>query len=142
MCLNIFDFVFLFHSSEGRRQKSMAHPNPKFLKRVSERCQLVVAPQRDSWQWSVDPSKVLIVLMTWLGAKDKHILRYSDLYTKQGLDVLIVKSKAKDFIWPRNSMALAEHVCTVSQVSFYFVGFKHMPCVFSSLSNRSWGVVS
>ena len=98
----------------------MADSIPKLrLSRVSDRCHLIRAPEHESWSWSVDPTKVLVVMLTWLGAKDRHILRYSHLYTKQGLDVLIVKSEAKDFIWPRNSVALAEQIYNVSLFMFF-----------------------
>ncbi|GFR94896.1 transmembrane protein 53 [Elysia marginata] len=101
-------------SMETKCLNSNANSSPKLrLSRVSDRCHFVRAPKFDSWSWSIDPTKVLVVMITWLGAKDHHILRYSHLYTKQGLDVLVVKSEATDFIWPKNSMALAEQIYNV-----------------------------
>ncbi|GFO14679.1 hypothetical protein PoB_004118400 [Plakobranchus ocellatus] len=109
------------------------------FQRVSERCRLLVAPKRDTWQWAVDPTTVLVVLMPWLNAEDKHILRYSRLYTSQGLDVLVVKSEANDFMWPLNSFALAEQVYGVlkNQLSRY----NHLFCHSMSVGSFNWTIL-
>ncbi|RUS70112.1 hypothetical protein EGW08_022126 [Elysia chlorotica] len=127
-------------SFETKHSKPMSDSIPKVNhSRLSERCHLVQAPERESWPWPVNPTKVLVVMLTWLGAKDRHILRYSHLYTKQGLDVLIVKSEAKDFIWPRNSIALAEQVHNVleNQMKEY----NHIISHSMSVGSFNWTVI-
>ncbi|GFO14680.1 Williams-Beuren syndrome chromosomal region 27 protein-like [Plakobranchus ocellatus] len=77
--------------------------------------------------------------MTWLNAKDRHILRYSQLYTKQGLDVLVVKSELKDFLWPPNSMTFAEQLYEVleNQTNSY----DHFFCHTMSLGSYNWNTL-
>ncbi|GFR78912.1 transmembrane protein 53 [Elysia marginata] len=127
---------------EAKCSKPMADPspNPKLEScGASARCHVIRAPQRDSWPWSEDPNKVLVLLITWLGAKERHILKYSDLYTKQGLDVLVVKSKAKDFIWPRNSIALAEQIYTVLETEMQ--DYDHIISHTMSVGSFNWTVL-
>lgn len=106
--------------------------------RVSDRCRLVRAPSRDAWPWPVDPTKILVLLITWLGAKERHILKYAALYTKQGLDVLVVKSKAKDGLWPRNSYALADQICNVLENQME--GYEHIVSHTMSIGSFNWTV--
>ncbi|BFY98995.1 hypothetical protein BsWGS_02035 [Bradybaena similaris] len=83
------------------------------LQQISKRLQLHRALMRDAWQWSVDPKCVLVLFFPWLGAKEKHSTKFRELYTNLGLDVLTVKSLPTDFLWPPNSVKLANHILKV-----------------------------
>lgn len=83
------------------------------LQQISKRLQLHRALMRDAWQWSVDPKSVLVLFFPWLGAKEKHSTKFRELYTNLGLDVLTVKSLPTDFLWPPNSVKLADHILKV-----------------------------
>lgn len=48
---------------------------------------------------SVDQRK-LVILMSWLEAKEKHIVKYRKFYLDRGFDVLSVKTSASDIILP------------------------------------------
>ncbi|XP_014258602.1 transmembrane protein 53-A-like [Cimex lectularius] len=48
-----------------------------------------------------DPtSRPLVVLIAWMLAKKKHIEKYSEIYLKQGFDVLSVTMTPWQFLWP------------------------------------------
>ncbi|XP_034952555.1 transmembrane protein 53-A [Chelonus insularis] len=44
----------------------------------------------------------LLVLMEWLFAKKKHVMKYGNIYLDQGFDVLRVHAGPLDLIWPAN----------------------------------------
>lgn len=93
-----------FYSRETGTRNSME------VQKLSERLVLHKALSRDAWKLPVDPSKVLVLFFTWMGAKEKHINKYRELYTELGLDVLTIKSSPKDFLWPPVSFDLARDV--------------------------------
>lgn len=127
-------------SSETMQSKADVNSSSKFgLNRISDRCHFVQAPKLKSTPLTVDRAKVLVMMITWLGAKDSHILRYSRLYTKQGLDVLVVKSEAKDFTWPKNSLLLAEQVYKV--LDNQMLEYKHIICHTMSAGSFNWTVL-
>ncbi|KAK7010112.1 hypothetical protein BgiMline_001704 [Biomphalaria glabrata] len=83
--------------------------------KLSDRLVLHKVRSRDAWCWPSDPSKILVIFFPWLNAKEKHITKYRELYAELGLDVLTVKSKNSHFLWPPNSVRLAQHVDEVLQ---------------------------
>ncbi|XP_074832830.1 transmembrane protein 53-B-like [Carettochelys insculpta] len=61
------------------------------------------------------PSRPLVVLLPWLGARPCPIARYVELYLPRGLDVLVVESKLGHFLWPRWGLSYAGQVLGVLQ---------------------------
>lgn len=45
--------------------------------------------------------KPLVVLLSWLMSKQKHLKKYAQLYTDQGFDVLTVQVTPWQFMWPK-----------------------------------------
>lgn len=46
-------------------------------------------------------SRPLLLFFAYLGAKPGAVAKYRDLYLDRGMDVLVVRSKAVHFLWPR-----------------------------------------
>lgn len=44
--------------------------------------------------------KPLVILLTWLMAKRKHIFKFADLYAGHGFDILNVNVSPWQFMWP------------------------------------------
>ncbi|CAL1540612.1 unnamed protein product [Lymnaea stagnalis] len=84
--------------------------NSMEVQKLSDRLVLHKAVSRDAWKLPGDPSKVLVLFFTWMGAKEKHVNKYRELYTTLGLDVLTIKSSSKDFLWPPTSFVLAKEI--------------------------------
>lgn len=53
------------------------------------------------------PSRPLVVLLPWFGARPRSMARYLELYLPRGLDVLVVESDLSHFLWPRHGLAYA-----------------------------------
>lgn len=53
--------------------------------------------------------KPLVVMLSWLLARKKHVFKYADIYFKHGFDVLNVTISPWDLLWPTKG----------SQVSIY-----------------------
>lgn len=51
-------------------------------------------------QLSVPQDKPLVVLLSWLLAKRKHIYKYADFYIDRGFDVLNVTITPWQLLWP------------------------------------------
>lgn len=47
-----------------------------------------------------DDSKPMIVLLTWLLSRKKHVMKYCDVYLKQGCNVMTVSVTPWQFFWP------------------------------------------
>ncbi|KAG0727642.1 Transmembrane protein 53 [Chionoecetes opilio] len=47
------------------------------------------------------PPKEVVVLFTWLGAKQKHAHKYAKCWTRRGHDVLYVTTSVRDLLFPR-----------------------------------------
>ncbi|XP_076015070.1 transmembrane protein 53-like [Genypterus blacodes] len=43
----------------------------------------------------------LLLLFSWLGARQRGLAKYRDLYLERGMDVLVVQSSVMHFLWPR-----------------------------------------
>lgn len=56
--------------------------------------------------FSNNENRPLLVLLTWLLAKRKHIMKYVELYTKQGFDVIVVTITPWQLLWPVNGSRL------------------------------------
>ncbi|KAG5679530.1 hypothetical protein PVAND_009091 [Polypedilum vanderplanki] len=55
--------------------------------------------------------KPLVVIFSWLNAKQKHLLKYSHLYLDQSFDVLIIKINPWQLLWPKTgAQVLAENI--------------------------------
>lgn len=52
--------------------------------------------------------KPLVVLLSWLMAKQKHLKKYAQLYTDQGFDVLTVQITPWQFMWPKQGAQVTE----------------------------------
>ncbi|XP_067391782.1 transmembrane protein 53-A-like [Emydura macquarii macquarii] len=66
------------------------------------------------------PSRPLVVLLPWFGARPRSIARYLELYLPRGLDVLVVESALSHFLWPRRGLAYAAGVLGLLQDSRLF----------------------
>ncbi|XP_075875244.1 transmembrane protein 53-A [Nelusetta ayraudi] len=43
----------------------------------------------------------LMLMLPWYGSRPQAIAKYCDIYFRTGLDVLVVESEVKEFLWPR-----------------------------------------
>lgn len=57
--------------------------------------------QRDNAA-SSQPLSEMVVLFTWLGAKQKYAHKYAQCWTRRGYDVLHVTTTVRDLLFPRN----------------------------------------
>ncbi|XP_034542371.1 uncharacterized protein si:dkey-5i3.5 [Notolabrus celidotus] len=48
-----------------------------------------------------EEQKPLMLMLPWLGSRPQAMAKYCEIYFKTGLDVLVVESEAKEFLWPR-----------------------------------------
>lgn len=49
----------------------------------------------------IDPTnKPLVILLSWLLAKNKHIYKFADYYTSHGFDILRVSLTPWQLLWP------------------------------------------
>jgi Eukaryotic protein of unknown function (DUF829) len=44
--------------------------------------------------------KPLVVILSWLNARQKHLSKYAQLYLDQGFDVLITQISPWQLLWP------------------------------------------
>lgn len=44
--------------------------------------------------------KPMVLLFSWLAAKQKHLSKYAEIYTEQGIDVLVVMISPWQLMWP------------------------------------------
>lgn len=57
----------------------------------------------------VDDDRPLAVIFSWLMAKKKHIMKFSDFYKQQGFDVLTVSITPFQLVWPvKGAQVVAE----------------------------------
>lgn len=60
--------------------------------------------------------ETLVIFFSWLGASEKAISKYFELYHSLGYDILHVPGNVKHFAWPPTSVSLArtvlDYVCT------------------------------
>lgn len=61
--------------------------------------QAISLPQTES-PYFITKSNTLIVMLSWLLAKENHIMKYRSLYFDHGFDVLTVKTKPYKFLIP------------------------------------------
>ncbi|XP_030845082.1 uncharacterized protein LOC755141 [Strongylocentrotus purpuratus] len=52
----------------------------------------------------------LVVMFSWLLAKPRHVNKYVELYTRKGMDVLVVKTRPIDIAWPANAKEIAREI--------------------------------
>nr|XP_054761519.1 transmembrane protein 53-like [Lytechinus pictus] len=52
----------------------------------------------------------LVVMFSWLLAKPRHVSKYVELYTRKGMDVLVVKTRPIDIAWPANAKEIAREI--------------------------------
>ncbi|XP_044729003.1 transmembrane protein 53-B-like [Chrysoperla carnea] len=57
-------------------------------------------------QLSNPPNKPMVILLPWLLAKRKHILKYASFYLDQGFDVLNVECSPWQVLWPLKGVKL------------------------------------
>lgn len=53
-----------------------------------------------NFQFTVPQDKPLVVMLTWLMAKKKHIYKYANFYVDRGFDVLNVTITPWQLLWP------------------------------------------
>lgn len=59
------------------------------------------------------PTRPLLLLLPWLGARPAGIAKYRDLYLGCGMDVLTVESEVWHFLWPRWGLEYGAEVLEV-----------------------------
>ena len=45
-------------------------------------------------------NKPLVIMMSWLMARDKHINKFANIYVDQGFNVLHIKTLPRQLLWP------------------------------------------
>ncbi|CAG2061060.1 unnamed protein product, partial [Timema podura] len=55
----------------------------------------------------------LVVLLAWLMAREKHLMKYASFYLEQGFDVLMVNTTPWQFLWP----VKGSQVCGLEAIS-------------------------
>ncbi|XP_063696253.1 transmembrane protein 53-A [Culicoides brevitarsis] len=81
--------------------------------------------------------KPLVLMLSWLQAKHKHLKKYAELYTEQGFDVLIAQITPWQLLWPTKG---AQPVAT-DIVKFLYNNQSYAPMVIHgfSVGGYLWG---
>lgn len=58
--------------------------------------------RRETVEGMVPPPTEMVVLFTWLGAKQKYAHKYANCWTRRGYDVLHVTCSVRDLLFPRS----------------------------------------
>lgn len=72
--------------------------------------------------------KPMVILLSWLMAKRKHIYKFANYYTGHGFDVLNVSVSPWQLLWPTKGT----QVCNLTSFVSYFIMF------FLILIGNSW----
>ncbi|XP_019898271.2 uncharacterized protein si:dkey-5i3.5 isoform X2 [Esox lucius] len=59
------------------------------------------------------PTRPLLLLFPWLGARPSAVAKYQNIYLDRGLDVLTVNSDVWHFLWPRWGLEYAAEVLDI-----------------------------
>lgn len=70
-------------------------------------------------QLSNPPDKPMVILLPWLLAKRKHILKYASFYLDQGFDVLNVECSPWQVLWPLKGVKV-KHKNRLNKMPFFF----------------------
>lgn len=62
--------------------------------------------------------KPLVVLLSWLMSKEKHLKKYAQLYIDQGFDVLTVSVTPWQVIWPKKGTQVICYFFFTFHISF------------------------
>ncbi|CAH1961927.1 unnamed protein product [Acanthoscelides obtectus] len=83
--------------------------------------------------------KPLVVLLSWLMAKKKHVYKYADIYLKRGFDVLNISISPWQLLWP----AKGSQVVAKDLLKFLDVNNTYAPLVLHGFSVGAylWGEV-
>lgn len=65
-----------------------------------------------NFQFTVPQDKPLVVLLTWLMAKKKHIYKYANFYVDKGFDVLNVTITPWQLLWPTKGSQVIHSILT------------------------------
>uniref|UniRef100_A0A336L0G7 CSON002474 protein n=1 Tax=Culicoides sonorensis TaxID=179676 RepID=A0A336L0G7_CULSO len=88
-------------------------------------------------QLSEQREKPLVIMLSWLQAKHKHLKKYAEIYTNQGFDVLITQITPWQLLWPtKGSQNVAADL-----VKFLFNNQSYGPLVIHgfSVGGYLWG---
>lgn len=83
--------------------------------------------------------KPMVVMLSWLMAKKKHVYKYADIYLKQGLNVLNVNISPWQLLWPmKGSQVVAKDL-----LQFLDMNASYSPLVLHgfSVGGYLWGEV-
>ena len=75
---------------------------------------------------SAESSRPLVLLLSWLVAKDRHISNFSNIYLDRGCDVLVVKVKPMQILLPQSGtqvLVVYKSLYMVIFTWFYFREF-------------------
>ena len=62
----------------------------------------------------VPEERPLLVLLCWLLAKRKHILKYANFYLEQGFDVATVSVSPWQLMWPANGTRVSIFILAIT----------------------------
>lgn len=85
--------------------------------RLSKYCELITKDKINgkviNYKLDIKRDKPLVVCMTWLMAKRKNILKYTNLYLEQGFDVLNVETSPWAVLWPAKGIQVIQLILSI-----------------------------
>lgn len=105
--------------SLNRCRSQLVPCNPIFFCRLSNSC--IVGENMELWR-SDSPlayhspqgtGKPLVLMLGWLLARTKHLTKYSNIYASKGFDVLQIRVKPSQVLWPMKAQAYIEKIFNV-----------------------------
>lgn len=56
--------------------------------------------------YAQDDVKKLVLILSWLQAERKHLLKFAQIYMDQGFDVVVTHINIREVVWPRSGFEL------------------------------------
>ncbi|KAF5284582.1 hypothetical protein FQR65_LT02408 [Abscondita terminalis] len=141
--------IFLTNNLFNVRNKSitcviMAHINRRAFSsvQVTKNLELITkdkVPGISNFKVGGNFDKPLVILLSWMLAKRKHMIKFADIYMDHGFDVLSINITPWQMLWPRKgSQVIANEV-----VTFLDVNSRCTPLVVHgfSVGGYQWGEV-
>lgn len=66
----------------------------------------VIVPKNSARNINVTNTRPLLVILTWLMSKRRHVMKFVNLYTEQGFDVAVVSLTPWQLMWPMKGSRL------------------------------------
>lgn len=141
--------VFLTNNLIYTRKKSfkdaiMTHINKRNFStvQISKNLELISKnkiPEVSNFKVCGNFDKPLVILLSWMLAKRKHMFKFADFYMEHGFDVLSINMTPWQMLWPRKG----SHVIANEVVTFLDVNTRCTPLIVHgfSVGGYQWGEI-